>query len=335
MGYKARLADGSIIQPAVDVLAGRITPASANATYRGTAGVCVHCEKIRASHSAADDLTVSYVSATVLDDAMTRIMHFRHRPGASSLASTCPICRDVKHVHHAAALEVLSEWAAGYWPGAVITQELTIVAPGTPPERFIPDIEVRDHRGDAIACIEYQRSKESFLDFKRRHDLRESTYPDVWWIFDRSIYKGLRDHRRYLSDQKQTYFVSWVEKGSQRLILEHGRPDEGRITSPARDCATGACSFDAAIMKHRTSLPSSPIACNGVEVRGLVPRVKTVEAHIQQALASGLSDVWSVRRYLERQGIIVPTDRIRKALRDAVGTALTAVPSAASQLTLL
>jgi hypothetical protein len=335
MGYKARLDDGSILQPAVDVLANRITHAKANAAYKGTSGICPHCEELRQQYANSDstavmlgfavaDLTVGYVSAQIIDGVMKRIMHFSHRPNTITPETTCLICRDAKLAHHAAALEVIGEWAANHWPDAVITQELTVVVPGTPPERFTPDIKVHGRDGTPIACIEYQRSYESFDAFKRRHELRSTQYPLVWWFFDRPVYYRARDHRRYLSDRELTYFHSWVEKGSGQLIAEHGRPAESRIITPTsgtpQQCSLAdiIAAYEAPQQKrHR---PVAPIANRhlGLEMRGIrrPAPIAVDEAAIRRIAAAHPGQIpWQIANLAAAElGVTVTAARVKAIL---------------------
>ena len=235
MGYQALLSDNSIIQPAVDVLEGIITPVQANRTYKGVTGKCPHCLALRDTYAesmsaslrnalSTADLTVGYRCAHIVDGSMLRIMHFAHRPGFMQTDAASALCRGGELAYHAAALEVIASWASTEWYGGTIRKELRVTIPGAPPETFRPDCSIYAADGTPVACIEYQRSMETFDNFRRRHEVRLQEFPNVLWFFETGIYGRSPEHRRYLAKRAEPFFRCWVDAESGRLVAEPGRP---------------------------------------------------------------------------------------------------------------
>lgn len=234
MGYQALLQNGEIISPAVDVLEGRITYHESNRIYRGVTGTCPHCLSLRNSETdnltmqaalSVADLSVHYVSACIRGDRMDRMMYFAHRPGFWKSTGTCRLCSDARLRHHAAAVRVIGRWAEHQWPNSTVRAEMRINVKGALPTTFQPDVSIHSQDGKPVACIEYQRSAENFLDFTARHELRLSQFPEVLWFFDRPIYRRSAHHRDYLHDRGSRFFKTWTNEEG-RLIYEQGRPVE-------------------------------------------------------------------------------------------------------------
>ena len=350
MGYKALLSDNSTVQPAVEVLANRISPKQANSTYKGTVGTCPHCLALRAENAFTDnqllqaalreaDLTVFYKSAHLVDDVMKRLMHFSHRPGFLKTDAACLLCRDANLAHHAAALEVIAEWAAKKWTDCSVESELTVMLPGTPPEKFAPDISIYSREGTPMACIEYQRSYESYDHFTRRHETRHRQFNEVLWFFDRGVYNRARAHRRYLDERSEPFFKCWTDPQSGQLQAEHGvAPD--RVWSPPTQGKPDQCSLASLInafegrnepRRNRTaddtpinrSLPlqisryrrSAPASRHVAP-----PSSQTVVGQVRLALAAGHTHPFTIQCHLEGVGVGVPLHRVKEAL-EAIKTA--------------
>ena len=216
MGFQAILADGSVIAPAVDVLDGLLKPSQANAKYKGVTGMCPHCQELRDAQAGTDnlqvqqalsvaDLSVNFKRAYLDGERMVRVMHFAHRAGFLSSPGACLLCRDNQLAHHAAAVKVIGRWAERHWPGCTVKAEMQIKIPGAPPVQFRPDVSVIDATGNRVACIEYQRSKESFEAFKARDELRCSEFGEVLWFFRTGTYGSSLDHRDYLADRSRRF----------------------------------------------------------------------------------------------------------------------------------
>jgi hypothetical protein len=238
VGFRALLPDGSTIAPAVEVLSGRLSPRQADRTYKGLTGVCVHCSQQRRRIHEIDnahlqaalsiaDLSVRYVSAAYDRDRMARIMHFAHRPGFLR-GDLCQLCAEPNLARHASAVEVIGRWAQVEWPGADVRAELNVVLPGTPPQQFRPDISVRSLDGRPIACIEYQRTPETFSEFIARHSLRCRQFPDVRWYFAPGAYAASGNHRAWLHARGHAFYHCRVDPETGRLIASLGRPPSGR-----------------------------------------------------------------------------------------------------------
>lgn len=252
MGFQAILADGSVIAPAVDVLDGLLKPSQANAKYKGTTGTCPHCQELRDSQAGTDniqvqqalsvaDLSVNFKRAYLDGERMVRVMHFAHRAGFLSSAGACLLCRDNQLAHHAAAVKVIGRWAERHWPGCTVKAEMQIIIPGAPPVQFRPDVSVIDATGNRVACIEYQRSKESFEAFKARDELRCSEFGEVLWFFRTGAYGSSLDHRDYLADRSRRFFKAFTDLETGQLQCQEGeRPV--RRASIGRDHALEACS---------------------------------------------------------------------------------------------
>jgi hypothetical protein len=344
MGYKALLSDNSTVQPAVDVLAGRLTPKQANSTFKGTIGTCPHCQALRAEHAFTDnqllqaalreaDLTVFYKSAHLVDEVMKRLMHFAHRPGFLKTDAACLLCRDADLAHHAAALEVIADWAAKQWPNCSIESELTVVLPGTPPEKFSPDISIRSREGAPVSCIEYQRSHESYDHFIRRHEIRHRQFDQVLWFFDRGVYTRARAHRRYLDERSEPFFKCWTDPQSGQLQAEHGVAPE-RVWLPPTAGTPEKCSLASLINafegrdEPRRKKSADDVAINralplevinarraaAARLQPPAPQVKTVEEHVRLALAAGYKHPSDIQWQLERAGAGASIRRIKEVV---------------------
>jgi hypothetical protein len=234
MGFQAILADGSVIAPAVDVLDGLLKPSQANAKYKGITGMCPHCQELRDAQAGTDniqvqqalsiaDLSVSFKRAYLDGERMVRVMHFAHRAGFLSSPGACLLCRDNQLAHHAAAVKVIGRWAERHWPGCTVKAEMQIIIPGAPPVQFRPDVSVICATGNRVACIEYQRSKESFEAFKARDELRCSEFGEVLWFFRTGAYGSSLDHRDYLADRSRRFFKAFTDPETERLQYEPGK----------------------------------------------------------------------------------------------------------------
>ena len=235
MGFQCVLPAGELIQPAVEVLGGRLTPQEANERYRGAVGVCPDCMALRAIQAGTDNLTIQaalsiadlrvrFRSAS-FDDArrMTRIMHFAHLPGRGEQTGASALCRGGPDMaQHAAAVQVLGQWARQKWPGCTVTAEMKVIVPGAPPSAFRPDVAVHDSLGEPVACIEYQRSQESFASFLDRDRLRLRQFPEVLWFFAGRVYDNSGEHCDELARQRRPFFYCRVSPDGQ-LVYEHGR----------------------------------------------------------------------------------------------------------------
>ena len=252
MGFQAILADGSVIAPAVDVLDGLLKPSQANAKYKGTTGMCPHCQELRDAQAGTDnlqvqqalsiaDLSVNFKRAYLDGERMVRVMHFAHRAGFLSSPGACLLCRNNQLAHHAAAVKAVGKWAERHWPGCTVKAEMQIIIPGAPPVQFRPDVSVIDATGNRVACIEYQRSKESFEAFKARDELRCSEFGEVLWIFRTGAYGSSLDHRDYLADRSRRFFKAFTDPETGQLQCQEGeRPM--RRASLGRDHTLEACS---------------------------------------------------------------------------------------------
>jgi hypothetical protein len=252
MGFQAILADGSVIAPAVDVLGGLLKPSQANAKYKGTTGMCPHCQGLRDAQAGTDnlqvqqalsiaDLSVNFKRAFLDGERMVRVMHFAHRAGFLSSPGACLLCRNNRLAHHAAAVKAIGGWAERHWPGCTVKAEMQIIIPGTPPVQFRPDVSVIDATGNRVACIEYQRSKESFEAFKARDELRCSEFGEVLWFFRTGAYGSSLDHRDYLADRSRRFFKAFTDPETGQLQCQEGeRPV--RRASLGRDHTLEACS---------------------------------------------------------------------------------------------
>lgn len=252
MGFQAILADGSVIAPAVDVLDGLLRPSQVNAKYKGITGMCPHCQELRDAQAGTDniqvqqalstaDLSVNFKRAYLDGERMVRVMHFAHRAGFLSSAGACLLCRDNQLAHHAAAVKVIGRWAERHWPGCTVKAEMQIIIPGAPPVQFRPDVSVVDATGNRVACIEYQRSKESFEAFKARDELRCSEFGEVLWFFRTGAYGSSLDHRDYLADRGRRFFKAFTDPETGQLQYQEGeRPV--RRASLGRGHTLEACS---------------------------------------------------------------------------------------------
>jgi hypothetical protein len=154
---------------------------------------------------------------------------------------------------------------------------MQIIIPGAPPVQFRPDVSVIDATGKRLACIEYQRSKESFDAFKARDELRCSEFSEVLWFFRTGAYGSSLDHRDYLADRDRRFFRTWTERESGQLMREEGeRPTRRQARNRDHDLA--ACS-EASLMRvidppDRTSRPA-PALINTTLDLGMVSRQAT------------------------------------------------------------
>jgi hypothetical protein len=236
MGFQAVLPGGKVVAPAVEVLLGELTPQQANERYRGTEGLCPDCMALRKAQAGTDnptiqsalsvaDLHVSYRSASIDDrNRMTRVMHFAHRPGFWQQGDQCSLCRSgLDLLQHAAAVKVIGLWAEKQWAGCSVTAEMKVIVRGTPPALIRPDVAIHDSQGKPVACIEYQRSAESFPSFKERDRLRLQEFPVVIWFFAGSTYARSGDHRDYLAAHGRRFYRCHVLPEG-RLEYEPGQP---------------------------------------------------------------------------------------------------------------
>lgn len=256
MGFQAILGDGSVIAPAVEVLDGILKPRQANDRYRGVSGTCPHCRQLRDQQFGTDnfhvqqalsiaDLTVGFRCGVMGDgDRMVRVMHFAHRAGFLASPGACLLCRDNQLAHHAAAVKVIGRWAERHWPGCTVKAEMQILIPGAPPVQFRPDISITDHTGHRVACIEYQRTKESFESFKVRDELRCSEFGEAIWFFHAGAYGKSLDHRDYLADRGRRFFKAWTDSETGQLQCKEGERGIRRAPSNA-DHQLGACSEES------------------------------------------------------------------------------------------
>jgi hypothetical protein len=98
-----------------------------------------------------------------------------------------------------------------------------------------------DATGNRVACIEYQRSKESFEAFKARDELRCSEFGEVLWFFRTGAYGSSLDHRHYLADRARRFFKAFTDPETQRLHYQEGeRPIRRALLG--RDHTLEACS---------------------------------------------------------------------------------------------
>lgn len=252
MGFQAILDDGSVIAPAVEVLDGLLKASQANAQYKGVTGTCRHCQRLRDAQHGTDnlqvqhalsvaDLTVRFRRAVLNGEQMLRVMHFAHRAGFLSSPGACLLCRDNQLAHHAAAVKVIGRWAERQWPGCTVRAEMQILVPGAPPVQFRPDVSVVDTTGRRVACIEYQRTKESFESFKARDELRCNEFEEVLWFFRTGAYGSSLDHRDYLADRGRRFFKAFIEPENGRLQYEEGARPIRRML-PGKRHVLDACS---------------------------------------------------------------------------------------------
>lgn len=245
MGFQAILASGELIQPGVDVLSDRLTAQEANERYRGVTGVCPDCMALRAAQEGTDNLTIQaafsivdlqvrFRSASINDHRhMTRIMHFAHLPGRGEVSALCRGGADL--AQHAAAVQVLGGWARQKWPGCTVTAEMKVIVPGAPPSMIRPDVAIHDSHGEPVACIEYQRSQESFPSFLERDRLRLQQFPEVLWFFAGSVYGNSGNHRDELYRQRRAFYHCWVTVEG-KLEYRRGEPCKQHLsTLRARD----------------------------------------------------------------------------------------------------
>jgi len=328
MGYQARLADGAVIAPAVEVLSGELKPQQANARYRGTTGTCPHCEALRRSHLGTDnatlqaalsaaDLTVHYRSAQLADDRMLRIMHFAHRPGFLRSDGACLLCRSADLAHHAAVVEVIGRWARKHWTGATVTAEMTVVLPGTPPQQFRPDVVVQDADGKPVACIEYQRTPEAFVDFVARHELRCRQFPTVLWFFGPGAYGRSGQHRTYLHERGHEFYRCCLEPDTARLQYQAGKVPERQDEKPV-DHRVDECSVASLVraLEDRQEEPvrrdAEPLRVNTALDMQLVPERRTGGAQ-RRIVAAGARPA-GVVRVPARGGIRTVAERVQAAI---------------------
>jgi hypothetical protein len=124
---------------------------------------------------------------------------------------------------------------------------MQVVAPGTPPTLFRPDVSVIGPSGERVACIEYQRTKESFESFKARDEVRLKEFSEVLWFFHAGTYGKSWDHRDYLADHGRRFFRTWTERENGQLMHEEGeRPTRRQARDKGHDLA--ACS-EASLMR--------------------------------------------------------------------------------------
>lgn len=334
MGFQAILADGSVIAPAVDVLDGLLKPSHANAKYKGITGTCPHCQGLRDAQAGTDnlhvqqalsvaDLSVNFKRAYLDGERMVRVMHFAHRAGFLSSDGACLLCRDNQLAHHAAAVKVIGRWAERHWPGCTVKAEMQIIIPGAPPVQFRPDVSVIDATGNRVACIEYQRSKESFEAFKARDELRCSEFGEVLWFFRAGAYGSSLDHRDYLADRARRFFKVSTDPDTEQLQYQEGeRPV--RRASLGRGHTLEACSESSLLRAI-----DRPERSRSSEQLGINTSLEMQEVQ-RPARASGLTDAERAFAWRRAEGEArkIARDRKReeelKALETPLGRILDA-----------
>lgn len=334
MGFQAILASGEVIAPAVDVLDGLLRPSQANDQYKGITGTCPHCQKLRDAQAGTDniqvqqalsvaDLTVGFKRAYLDGERMVRVMHFAHRAGFLSSPGACLLCRDNQLAHHAAAVKVIGRWAERHWHGCTVKAEMQIVIPGAPPVQFRPDVSVVNAAGDRVACIEYQRTKESFEAFKARDELRCNEFGEVLWFFRSGAYGSSLDHRDYLADRGRRFFKAFTDPETQRLQYQEGqRPI--RRTSIGSDHTLEACSESSllrAIDPPERSRSGDHLGINTSlemqEVQSMLPMgsYSSEDYRKGQELLAKKEKEARVERYQKfNKPVTTVTDRVRAAL---------------------
>jgi len=334
LGYRAELSDGLIIQPAVDVLAKRLTPRQANKEFWRVRGICPDCQKLREEYRDTDnanlraalaslDVTVVYRCAHIVDEVMKRLMHFGHMPGFLQSDLACRICRDRSVAQHAAALEVISEWAVREWPDCEVRTELKVVLPGTPPDRFEPDISIyRRATNEPVACIEYERKMDPFPAFQRRHAVRCRKFPTVWWFWEKGPYGRAGQHRRFLSERGDRFWKCWADPDTGGLEAEEGLPPEVRIdgvsTKTPPRCALGDLNLDGADEPTRiirTPARASEINTNvplSIQMRGEKP---SVDELINAARERGYRSPSLIHHFLRGSGVDIDFRGVKRLLQ--------------------
>ena len=334
MGFQAILADGSVIAPLVDVLGDVLSPSQANAQYCGVRGTCPHCRDLRDAQSGTDnlqvqqalsvaDLTVNFKRAYLNGEHMIRVMHFAHRAGFLSSTGACLLCRDNQLAHHAAAVKVVGIWAEQHWPGCTVKAEMQVIIPGAPPVQFRPDVSVIDATGNRVACIEYQRSKESFEAFKARDELRCSEFGEVLWFFRTGAYGSSLDHRDYLADRSRRFFKVFTDPETERLQYQEGqRPI--RREHQGRDHRLETCSESSllrAIDPPERSRSGDRLGINtSLEMqevqRGLPLGPYTSEDYAKgrELLAKQQQEARAERYRKSNKPLLTVTDRVRAAV---------------------
>ena len=338
MGFQATLADGSVIAPAVDVLDGLLKPSQANAKYKGITGMCPHCQELRDAQAGTDnlqvqqalsiaDLSVNFKRAYLDGERMVRVMHFAHRAGFLSSPGACLLCRDNQLAHHAAAVKVIGRWAERHWPGCTVKAEMQIIIPGAPPVQFRPDVSVIDATGNRVACIEYQRSKESFEAFKARDELRCSEFGEVLWFFRTGAYGSSLDHRDYLADRSRRFFKAFTDPETERLQYEPGKRPMRR-EHRGRDHSLEACSESSllrAIDPPERSRSGERLGINtSLEMQevqsGLPLGAYTSEDYAKgrELLAKQQQEARAERYRKSNKPLLTVTDRVRAAVEKIV-----------------
>lgn len=335
MGYRAKLSDGSIIQPAVDVLAHRLTPQQANEDFFQVRGSCPDCQQTfdrlkdtdhagtlagLARIDMARALEVHYTSAYIVDNVMLRTMHMTHLPNPDH--KLCRLCAERKLAHHAAVVQVISEWAAKSYPDCIIEVELQITIDGAPPETFKPDIcgYARDTR-KPVFCIEYQRSYETFRAFQRRHEVRHREFDKVFWYFDQAVYNRASAHRTFLYEREEGFYSCKTDKESGQLIRDDGAPPN-KIIQPSARPKLSTCVSEYALNKEPISRPEQmgwrPIIDQSLPmlIRGGQkprPRVST-ESLISAARARGYTSPHLIQTFLKGSGVDLPFSKVKQLL---------------------
>ena len=342
MGFQALLPNGEVISPAVDVLDGLLTYEQANTIYRGTTGVCPHCQQMRKHQAGTDnwrvqaalaaaDLTVRYRSASIDQGRMTRVMHFAHKAGFLESEDSCLLCRSGDLAHHATAVKVIGRWAQKQWPAATVTAEMQVVSPGTPPTLFRPDISVTSADGSPIACIEYQWTPEGFQAFTARDTVRLKEFPQVLWFFAQGAYNKSGQHRDYLDDRSRTFYRCWVNGETGRLEHEEGRRRAERPKEPKErlldNCSEStllrtldrpeqASSRGGDWINGSLDLEMKPAAPMLRAKRAAVVKVLTVSERVKAAVDAGMTMTESILIWdRKRHGTPLQGTEIRRALR--------------------
>lgn len=340
MGYRAKLSDGTIIQPAVEVLANRMTPQQANKEFFGVRGTCPDCQatfdRLKYTDHAgtqqglsrldmARALEVHYTSACIVDNVMMRTMHMTHLPNPDQELSR--LCADHKLAHHAGVVQVIGEWAAKAYPDCIVEVEMVIVHDGAPPETFKPDICGFDREtGKPVFCIEYQRSYETFRAFQRRHELRHKQFDKVYWYFDSGIYNRARSHRTFLYEREEDFYVCKTDKVTGQLIRDDGEPPRKIIRVSSAPKKLG-CTSEYDLNKETTvrgerlgyrphldqSLPM--LVRGGGSLPPSLRRKHTPEQLVQAALQRGYVQPSLVHSYLKGSGVDVPISKVREMLK--------------------
>ena len=238
MTFRAILDDGKEHKPVLRMMTGEMTCRQVDNEYRGAVGKCPDCEGFLASSDlegggtfamavANKDRSVTYRRGIYVggtDELLTQ-MHFKHAAGYLQGGLAPCNCKSRNQLIHKEAVEAIAHQYRKDSPeGFKVDAECQFVKPGTPPEMYRPDIVVHNRFGGKHTCIEYQRSPEPFDKFVHRHELRGSEWGSVIWFFDKKIWerKSTCEARDWLFDNKQTFYLCWVDEFTLQLQVEEG-----------------------------------------------------------------------------------------------------------------